>query len=498
MKLPFKFPTFKLPAFKLPTFGKKKAGDEAEDDYLDDLEELAMDTAETSDPVPDGEAAGEAVASPEDGAPPDQAALEASVSGDGEGAGETDAATPEPPEGDPSALAALEDSMVDDSQEYDDDEDDDFVEGKGLEGKKRLYIMIGAAVGGVLLLAGIAWFVFSGGDNSQHASKGDSGVPVFEMAIPPKSRAAVSGSLNAIAKGAKGPGAGIVAATSTMGAYANITPPQVTDGPLPAIKDPALVEQSSQGPLPKIAADGRLPWKVYAKSVDGKDNRPKVAIIVVGLGMGKAPTEAAITLRPGAVTLAFDPYGQDLAAWADKARQGGHETMMMVPLEPSSFPVDDPGPQALMTTNKPTENLLRLEFVLSRIQRYVGVITVMGSKFNKDEARLETFLKIIKSRGLMFVDGSADDKSLAPGIAEKVKLPKAYTDFVLDSPPTKKAMDAKLIGLEKIAKADAVAVAIIEAYPVSIGRIAAWAAGLKKKNIVLVPASAVIDSQFLK
>ena len=467
MKLPFKLPAFKLPSLKLPSFGKKKTSVDDESEDVEEEENLEQELPGQADPLTEGSADGE-----------------------------DEKAAPEGDDGDPSALEALEDTMVDDAAV--DDGGDESAPEKAQEGKKRLIMMIGAGGGGVLLLAGIALFFFSGGDDADHKSRNDSGVPRFEMAIAPKEPKAASGTLNAIAEGEKGPGAGVVTDASTVLAYAKIAPPKETDGPLPDIKDPALIEQTHTGPLPIIAKDGRMSWQVYAKSVDTKDDRSKAVLIITGLGLSRAGTEAAIALLPGGVTLAFDPYAPDLPGWVDKARQAGHEVLIMVPLEPTSFPTDDPGPQGLMTTNETLENLLRLEFVLSRMQRYVGAISVMGSKFNQDESHLEILLKNLKNRGLMFIDGSADPKSLAPAVAEKLKLPKAYVDIVLDVVPTKEAVDAKLSDFESLIRVNAVAVAISEAYPVTIERIALWAAGLAERGIVLAPASSAADKQLLR
>ena len=495
MKLPFKLPSFKLPAIKLPFIGKKKAeedDDSGEDEDWGDIDVDAIDSA----PAPEGEAAdpeseeGEPAAAEEGGdeTPPSPAAAE-----DAPPADPTDGSEEE---SDPSALEALEDTLVSELGEESDQEDTESDELEG--GKKRLMMIIGAAVGGVLLLVGVGWFIFAGGDDDEHAEEDDSGVPRFEMAIAPKERGATEGSLNAISAGEKGPGAGVVSPATTLMAFAKIAPPQATDGPLADIKDPALIEQSHQGPLPKISEDGRQPWQVYAKSFDTKDARPKIALIVTGLGQSQAATEAAISLLPGSVTLAFDPYAPNLQEWADKARQAGHEVLIMMPLEPLTFPGDDPGPQGLMTFNTDVENLLRLEYVLARMRGYVGVISVLGSKFNQEDNHVTAFLTNLKNRGLLFVDGSADPKSLAPALAEKMELPKAFADIVLDSTPTKMAVDARLGELENVVRSNANAVALIEAYPVSIERIADWVASLQEKKLVLAPVSAIANRQFLQ
>ena len=137
--------------------------------------------------------------------------------------------------------------------------------------------------------------------------------------------------------------------------------PQVALAPAP---DPALVEQSAFGPLPRIGADGREPWQVYARPFDTSDQRPRVAIVISGLGRSAAATEAAIQGLPGAVTLAFLPYGQNLQHLINLARAAGHEILLNLPMEPIDYPINDPGPNTLLTALSIEQNQNRLNWVL--------------------------------------------------------------------------------------------------------------------------------------
>ena len=60
------------------------------------------------------------------------------------------------------------------------------------------------------------------------------------------------------------------------------------------------------GPLPIIAQDGRTPAQAYARPFDA-NGRPKVALVIGGLGLNARATRQAIeTLRPE-ITLSFVP-----------------------------------------------------------------------------------------------------------------------------------------------------------------------------------------------
>ena len=117
----------------------------------------------------------------------------------------------------------------------------------------------------------------------------------------------------------------------------------------------------------------------------GKPDAPRIALIVGGLGVSASATADAIAKLPGAVTLGFVPYGTDVAALAARARDGGHEILLQVPMEPFDYPDNDPGPQTLLTSLTPQQNIDRLYWLMSRFQGYVGLTNTMGARFTASE-----------------------------------------------------------------------------------------------------------------
>ena len=333
------------------------------------------------------------------------------VGGDGVAAGEG--------EEDEATIGEEYDLDVDNLDFGDNFEDDD--EGEG--GNKKI-IIIAAAVVGLVVLGTGGWFLFSDGDKKS-ASSDSSGTARVMLDLPPKgssrsmfapplSNNKAGGPLKAV------PGvvatAGIVVPAFTMAAFAQL-PNVPMSQPIRDQVDPVLIEQAKTGPLPIIGPKGRKSWKVYARAFDGKDARPRIAIIITGMGLSRSATEAAVTRLPGPVTLAFTPYAQALDDWAAIARRSGHEVLLSLPMESATFPVEDPGPLALHSEVPLKENLLRLSKVLSQMGGYVGVITHMGSLLSKDSEKLKPILETLKSRGLMFVDNGATTKTLAPKLA---------------------------------------------------------------------------------
>lgn len=261
--------------------------------------------------------------------------------------------------------------------------------------------------------------------------------------------------------------------------------------PLSLAPDPALVRRSGHGLLPVVGADGRKPWQVYARPFDRADRRPRVAVVITGLGLSSAATEAAIQGLPGPVTLAFAPYTNGLGEWIRLARAAGHEVMLSIPMEPLKYPDYDPGPQALLTTLSASENRDRLLWTLSRVTGYIGVTDFRGSRFSMSPKHLRPVLKDLHSRGLMFLDSRTAPRSQVLALARDIGLPLAVNTRFIDDRASRKPIDTRLEELEKAAKKNGRAVGMGLPYPVTLERLAYWASGLERRGVVIAPVSAM-------
>ena len=174
-------------------------------------------------------------------------------------------------------------------------------------------------------------------------------------------------------------------------------------------------------PDSKVAADGTRPAEAFAqpvKPIPGKPDAPRVALIVGRPRRQRqryVPTPSA--KLPGAVTLAFMPYGYDVDQLAGRARREGHEVLLQAPMEPFGYPDDDSGPQTLLTSLTPEQNLERLYWLMSRLHGYVGVAGAMGARFTASEQAFAPILSETGKRGLIFVDDGANPRSVAGAIA---------------------------------------------------------------------------------
>lgn len=434
----------------------------------------------------------------------------------GDAGGDQDGDDEEPAPGGSEDKAAADDTPEDDASEESESEataaeDADWEDGapapSAIANRKFLIIAGVASVLTIGLAGGAVWW-FKGGEKASGELQSKYPGPRVVVNVPPvggqpggmltpPGDAAGTPSLNELAASIERPGTGVSVASVTPAAYAAI--PEVSgETPLGLAPDQALLEQGEHGPMPRVSEDGRRPWQVYARPFDARDDRPRIAIIVTGLGLSHAATEAAIKRLPGSVTLAFSPYAKGLDDWVPLARAAGHEVLLSLPMDSERFPVEDTGPYALKTDVEPAANIDRLAFLLSRLSGYVGVLSVRGSKFTTAEAHLRPVLEALQVRGLMYVDDGATALTLAPGMATEIGLPRVLNDMILDKTPSRSAIDLQLAELETIVRKRAVAVAIARPYPATLERIAAWSASLEGKNMILAPISALADKQFLR
>ena len=259
------------------------------------------------------------------------------------------------------------------------------------------------------------------------------------------------------------------------------------------VADPALIEQTNDGPLPRIADDGRTPMAAYAPAVSSAKG-PRIAIVVSGLGISAKMTAAALAGLPPAVTLAFAPYSDDVQRWVSEARKDGHEVLLEVPMEPYDFPDSDPGPHTLRAAASEDTNIDRLRWSLTRFTGYAGVTNLLGGRFLGDSDSLEPVMTFLQRRGLLFFDSGPAQRSAAPDVAKSLNAPYVQAASAIDVIQTGMEIDQRLSDLEAKARANGSAAGSGFLYPVTIDRVANWAKGLPGRGFVLVPASAIVSA----
>ncbi len=231
---------------------------------------------------------------------------------------------------------------------------------------------------------------------------------------------------------------------------------------------------------------------VYAAGFDPSSLRPRVGLLIAGIGMSEAVSLSAIKDLPGGVTLAVSPYAGDIGHLLDAARMSEHEYLLAIPMEPQGYPVNDPDDRhALMTSLAPAENLDRLRWALSRLTGYVGVTTALGQMHGERLAGMPDqfgpVLEEVAHRGLLFVDARTGQLPAAWAWNRPVDL------TIDDDPEDADALDRRLDALTHLALDKGSALGLVSLpRPVALARVAAWTNTLVAKGLALAPVSALV------
>jgi uncharacterized protein len=309
-------------------------------------------------------------------------------------------------------------------------------------------------------------------------------VPVVQLPLPAAAQAA--------ARPSPEPGAADVpVAAPPVGALAMLASPEPGSeaGP-PVPDDPALLEPTPQGTVPRVAADGRTPLRHFARKVARGCDRPCVAVVVTGLGLAREVSARALAL-PGEVGLAFSPYADTVGEWQARARRGGHEALLELPLQPARYPQDDSGPLTVSAATPAGRQQESVLAVLAAGRGYVALVAGAGA-FAAEPAAFAPVARALAARGLGFVElGGSALREAAQG--EALAYASALGPVENGSSPA--AVEQALAAGEAEAGSTGRALVHVQPTPASLDRLAGWIWSLPAKGLQLVPPGVLIGDR---
>ncbi|GAB5389147.1 MAG: hypothetical protein Alpg2KO_21150 [Alphaproteobacteria bacterium] len=248
-------------------------------------------------------------------------------------------------------------------------------------------------------------------------------------------------------------------------------------------------------PPPRLyqgAAPAEPIWKSRAVKVSVEPDAPRIAIVLDDLGLSSRKLKDSIALD-GPVTLAFLPYGQDLAGQVSKAQQAGHEILLHMPMQPGGEA--DPGPNPLKPGQPISQAETRLLDAINAVPGIVGFNNHMGSAATADPLLMKAVSEIARREGLIFLDSRTTRFTAIPTAAEAAGADWLERDVFLDHEITPDAINAALSRTEHIARETGHAIAIGHPHPETLTALKLWLPEARKRGFAIVPVSHLADSR---
>lgn len=254
-----------------------------------------------------------------------------------------------------------------------------------------------------------------------------------------------------------------------------------------------LFENSDLGSIPIINKDnGLTPFQAYKKQASKAPEKPSISFIVTDMGTNNKRTTQLIEELPDSITFAFSPYAWNVKALMLEAQRKQHETWLTLPLQTKNYPIQDPGPLAILSGANIRQNQQRLNTLMGKAVGYAGFIAGTDHIFRTEDARTNPSFKEIFDRGLAIIDSNNQGVNFVNQLAEKEGRPYGQNNFWLDENLNSLALNQKLRQALEFSRNTKSVTVMLRPYPISIETLKKFLNSVAAKEFNIVPASALV------
>ena len=191
----------------------------------------------------------------------------------------------------------------------------------------------------------------------------------------------------------------------------------------------------------------------YVNNQEEEKKKTKIAIVVDDFGIHNDKLLEKFCALDRRITFAILPDQRYSQQVMQMAKNSGHETMIHIPMEPVSYPRNNPGPEAIYVHLTEREIRKRMEKMIKQFPDCIGANNHMGSLVTTDERVMQIVLEVLKKHDLFFVDSRTSNSTIAYEVAKKMMIPTFKSNLFLDTPDVSlKTMKSKLNTLKSLGK----------------------------------------------
>jgi polysaccharide deacetylase 2 family uncharacterized protein YibQ len=240
--------------------------------------------------------------------------------------------------------------------------------------------------------------------------------------------------------------------------------------------------------LPIVSKDGARPFDVYQNDFLPDPKKTQLTVIVSELGLNQALFDQVVAGFPPSVSCAFFANRTLSQEQNNKAREGGRETLLMLPLEPMDYPRSDPGMNTLLTNMPGPENKKRFESNLSQFTGYMAVMPYGGDRFCRVKQDFQPILREVQRRGIGYFEPRVVRSMTMAWKPEKFIYAKGGYDIVRGASADQ--VKDQLASVEKDLAEKKSVILTVQADKVTLEMVQKWLPTVMKDDVVLAPLSA--------
>lgn len=228
------------------------------------------------------------------------------------------------------------------------------------------------------------------------------------------------------------------------------------------------------------------------QNISATENLSKIVIIIDDMGVNRKRSEEISQLKYP-LTASFLTYAPHLKEQIEESQKNGQEIMVHIPMEPK---IMQNYTNQMLTTDMTDEEIIKtLNEMLAQIPQAVAINNHMGSKFTEDEYRMGVVMRVLKEKGLIFVDSKTSAKTQGYKQAQILNVVSFIRDIFLDNENNYDYILSQLQKTEKIALKKGYAIAIGHPKEQTYKALKDWLPSLEEKGLQLIPISKMKNYQ---
>lgn len=214
--------------------------------------------------------------------------------------------------------------------------------------------------------------------------------------------------------------------------------------------------------------------------------QPKLAILMDDLGINFERGIAAINLNIP-ISVAIIPGEQHATSLMEFAHKKQREILIHMPMQPVSYPTNDPGPLGLFVTQSDDHIVAATKHLIELLPLATGGNNHMGSEFTRHANKMNLVLTEMAKAQLFFIDSLTISDSIAHQEAKRLGVPTTVRDRFLDNEREVEKISAQLESLVALAKEQGHAIGICHPYPETLISLELFSQQLDSLGIEIVP-----------